>query len=160
MAFLKHLHDCLIGSPDIFTDYRVAGQCSGIFREVSEDESRKHDKEQHGKHQNTECSSTCFHECVAVLKRSTDSGSDGTSCRSCFCNICHGFEPGYLGSCGCAYIDCFLKTRCMFRHVTYAPFFEEPVGLFVQWIRCRRLFHCLQYMVFFPPYPVHIVCTK
>ena len=51
MAFLKHLHDCLIGSPDIFTDYRVAGQCAGIFGEVAEDESRKHDKEQHGKHQ-------------------------------------------------------------------------------------------------------------
>ena len=29
MAFLKHLHDCLIGSPDIFTDYRVPCHASG-----------------------------------------------------------------------------------------------------------------------------------
>lgn len=83
MAFLKHLHDCLIGSPDIFTDYRVAGQCSGIFREVSEDESRKHDKEQNGKHQYTADGCSSFRKGAPVPEYCTDD-SKRTAHQGCF----------------------------------------------------------------------------
>lgn len=74
MAFLKHLHDCPRLEARIFShDYRrVAGQCSGIFREVSKTESRKHDKEQNGKHQYTADGCSSFQQGAPVPEYCTD----------------------------------------------------------------------------------------
>ena len=121
MAFLKHLHDCLIGSPDIFTDYRVAGQCSGIFREVSEDESRKHDKEQNGKHQYTADGCSSFRKGAPVPEYCTDD-SKRTANQGCFWHVTYApFAVGLAAVSG-QWIHCRLLCRCRKYMVFFRPY--------------------------------------
>ena len=121
MAFLKHLHDCLIGSPDIFTDYRVAGQCSGIFREVSEDESRKHDKEQNGKHQYTADGCSSFRKGAPVPEYCTDD-SKRTAHQGCFWHVTYApFAVGLAAVSGqwihCSYFAAAGSIWCFFDRI-------------------------------------------